>query len=158
MENLTVYDAASGGIRATGKMAIKNLVEVMSLYKPEQDFTSDTFNVGDNPMAILVFPNGATEKERGYVSIALWNGGDADITVKATLATDAFTWDRNQEEFVGEAGGGIGLKRFLSHAECTDAYKDKDFVVTAKVEISGEMAKIVGLMTSTICQARCLEM
>ena len=144
MENLTVYDASSGVIRATGKMAIKNLVEVMSLYKPEQDFTSDTFNVGDNPMAILVFPNGATEKERGYVSIALWNGGDADITVKATFMTDALTWNNDPREFSVKAKRMSGGVKFLSHAQCTAAYKDKDFVVTVTVEIPGEALKISG--------------
>ena len=97
MENATVFDATAGIIQATAKVTIKNLVEVMSMYKPGKDFTSDTFNVGDTPMDILVYPNGAAEEHRGHVSIFLHNRGDADITVKATFMTDAFTWNNGME-------------------------------------------------------------
>ena len=100
MENSTVFDAAAGIIRATGKMTIKNLVEVMAMYKPGKHFTSDTFNVGDTPMQIRVYPNGETDGYRGYISIYLRNRGDADITVKATFYTDACSGDNDQEEFV----------------------------------------------------------
>ena len=41
-----------------------------------------------------------------------------------------------------EITGGIG--KFLKHADCADAYKDKDFVVTAKLEIPGDLVKVVG--------------
>ena len=33
----------------------------------------------------------------------------------------------------------------LTHEQCAEAFKDKDFVVTAKVEIPGEPFKIVGI-------------
>ena len=51
MENATIFDATAG-VMVTAKVTIKNLVEVMSLYEPGKDFTSDNFNVGDTPMAI----------------------------------------------------------------------------------------------------------
>ena len=36
------------------------------------------------------------------------------------------------------------MKKFLSHAQCTDVYKDKDFVVTVTVEALSEALKIAG--------------
>merc|ERR1719219_1669512 len=37
-----------------------------------------------------------------------------------------------------------GIFKFLKHADCAEAYKDKDFVVTAKLEIPGDLVKVVG--------------
>ena len=42
----------------------------------------------------------------------------------------------------------MGASTFLTHAECTEAYKDKDFVVTAKLELPGEPVKVVGSHSS----------
>ena len=126
MENATIFDATAGIIQATAKVTIKNLVEVMSLYKPGKDFISDTFNVGDTPMAIQVYPNGVTDEHRGHMGIFLRNMGDAAVTVKANFITDTCEWENEDKEMVVEPESGMGLNRFLSHAECMDAYKDKD--------------------------------
>ena len=40
------------------------------------------------------------------------------------------------------AGKGIVFGKFLTHEECAAAYKEKDFVVTAKIEIPGQNIKI----------------
>ena len=149
MENATIFDATAGIIQATAKVTIKNLVEVMSLYEPGKDFTSDNFNVGDTPMAIQVYPNGQTAEHRGHMSIYLLNQGDADITVKAKFITDTCYWDINEEEMVVEPKVGMGLDRFLSHVECYDAYNDRDFVVTVTVEATSEVLKITGSQSST---------
>ena len=126
-------------------MTIKNLVEVISMYKPGQRFISDDFNVGDTPMAIRVFPNGSTDEDRGHMAIFLGNMGDDDnITVKSTFITDARTWDNNQKGMVLEPKTGKGVKRFLSHAQCTAAYKDKDFVLKVTVEIPSDTMEITG--------------
>ena len=144
-ENVTVFDATSGIIQATASMTIKNLSEVMTMYKPGKHFTSDSFKVGDTPMSIRVFPNGDCNGDAcdsvGHVAIFLRNLGDADITGKVTFTTDARTW---KKEVVVKPGEGWGLRRFLSHAQCTEAYKDKDFVVTVTVEIPGQNTKITG--------------
>ena len=43
-----------------------------------------------------------------------------------------------------------GFSRFLSHEEAKELYKQKDFVVKVKVEMEGEVVKIVGENTETI--------
>ena len=43
-----------------------------------------------------------------------------------------------------EAGSRSGIDKFLTHAQCTEAFKDRDFVVEAKLEIPGEVTKLVG--------------
>merc|ERR1719234_475337 len=95
-------------------------------------------------MATRVYPNGEDEKERGNVGVFLQNHGQADINVKCQLITEVKTWGFGYEETV-EVGHGAGLAKFLSHAKCAEAYKDKDFIVTAKVEIPGEPVKIFGI-------------
>ena len=143
MENTTIVAGKSGVIEAEAKLVIKDFVEVMARFKPEKSIKSDEFMVGDTPMTIQVYPNGEDDDDKGYVGIYLDNEGDEDISVKGQLITDLDTFDIDYTKTV-EAGGGWGLNRFLTHAECADAFKDKDFVVTAKLETDGEVVKIVG--------------
>ena len=42
----------------------------------------------------------------------------------------------------------------LTHAECTGAYADKDFVVTAKLELPGEPVKIFGSNSAPAAKRR----
>ena len=46
------------------------------------------------------------------------------------LTTDLDTMDFDYTETV-KAKGGDGLTKFLTHADCFNAFKDKDFVVEA---------------------------
>ena len=62
MENTTIVDATSGLIQVTGKLVIKNLVGVMAGYKQGKFIESEEFMLGDNPLAIRVYPNGNTEE------------------------------------------------------------------------------------------------
>ena len=143
MENTTVYDGRSSTIKATGKLVIKHFIEAMSACKPEKKYESDTFKVGDIPLAIRVYPDGQTEADRGYVSIYLRNMSDEDISVKCEFITDVETKDLDYTDTI-KAGKGFGYNHFLTHAQCRDTYKDKDFTVTANVEIPGEDLKIIG--------------
>merc|ERR1719239_1924840 len=92
-------------------------------------------------MTIRVFLNGHDEDEKGTVGVFLWNHGQADISVKCQFITEVFAWEFGYAEAV-KAGHGFGLSKFLTYAKCAEAYKDKDFVVTANVEIPGEPVKI----------------
>ena len=144
MENTTVVAGKSGIIEAEAKLVIKDFVEVMARFKPGKSIESDKFMVGDTPMAIEVYPNGLVDKDKGYVSLFLLNYGDEDIHVKGQLITDLDTLNIDYTETVDAGGLGWGHGEFLTHAECADAYKDKDFVVTAKLETDSEVVKIVG--------------
>ena len=91
MENTTVVDAASGLIKASGKLVIKNLVEVMEGFKPKMHIESEQFKIGDVPLLIEVSPNGVYDSCKGFVSVFLMNKGDVDISVKCELITDLIT-------------------------------------------------------------------
>ena len=56
MESTTVVDAKSRIIKVTGKLVIKNLVEVMAGFQPGEEIDSDTFMLGDIPLRIHVYP------------------------------------------------------------------------------------------------------
>ena len=143
MENTTVVDAASGLIKASGKLVIKNLVEVMEGFKPGTNIVSEQFKIGDIPLLIRVFPNGDKDSYKGFVSVILYNEGDVDISMKCELITDLITREITYNDTM-EAGSGLGWNKFLTHAQCAEAYKDKDFVVTAKVEMLGKPTIILG--------------
>ena len=49
---------------------------------------------------------------------------------------------------------GHGIKGLLTHSECEEVYKDRDFTLTAKVEIAGEMTKLVGSNLSSASKKR----
>ena len=143
MANTTVVSGRSGIIKAEAKLVIKEFVEVMAGFKPGMCIESDEFMLGDTPLAISVYPNGDNRFSKGYVGLFLQNNGDDAIRVKGQLITDLRNKNFEYTEFV-EAKGGWGIDKFLTHAQCADAYKDKDFVVEAKLEIPGEVVKIVG--------------
>ena len=136
----TVY-AKAPGVKATAELVIKDFLEVMETSKPGKRYASDTFMVDNTPMTIKVYPNGNEDKYKGIVSIFLHNKSAANVTVKCQLITEARTFSFDHKV---EARNSWGLSDFLSHARCFDVYKEKDFIVTAKVEIPGEVLKIMG--------------
>ena len=141
MENTTVL-AKLPGIQASATLVIKDFLDVMVTSTPGKSYSSDTFMVGDTPLTIEVFPNGSREELKGNVSVYLCNRSDADITAKCKFITDATT---KSCVHVVKAKLGLGFAKFLSHADCTNAYKDKDFIVSANVEFpAGEDLKIMG--------------
>ena len=153
MENTTIVAGKSGIIGATAKLVIKDFVEVMGGFKPGKSIRSDLFMMGDTSMDIEVYPNGDKHASKGHVSLYLNNKGDDDIGVKGQLITDLKTVDFDYDKEV-MANDGQGQTKFLAHAQCADAYKDKDFVVDAKLEIPGEVTKIVGRQSAAAPKKR----
>ena len=151
-ENLTVF-AKTSAVQATAKLVIKDFVEVMTTSKPGEKYNSDTFMVGDIPMAISVNPNGSNKEKKGNVGVFLCNESDADVTAKCHLITDAKTKTFHREV---RAKNTWGFGDFLSHDECTDFYKEREFAVTANVEIPGKGLKIVGKETETLPKKNCV--
>ena len=140
MENITVY-AKSASIQASAKLVIKDFVYVMSSSQPGKYYESKSFMVGDTPMAIRVYPNGFSNPQTtGVVSIILWNNSDSNITVNYQFITDVRSGQKKEGRVI-KAKNGFG--HFLRHAECTDAYKDKDFLVTVNVEVPREDSKLL---------------
>ena len=143
MEDVTVFSGKSGIIQKTGKLVIKDFLEVMRAFPPGKSFESVPFMVGDTPMTIEVFPNGSDAFYTGCVSIFLNNKSDDEVSVKCQYITDVLS-DEFHYEYPLQANGNEGIFEFLTHAECEEAFKDKDFVVTAKVEIPGENVMLYG--------------
>ena len=145
MEGVTIFAGKSGVIRGTGKLVIKDFLDVKSVYPPEKWVESDKFMVGEVPMTIQVFPNGDDEENKGTVSVFLANKSNEDVTVNCLFVTD-----EQEAEFKmitishRDDANCYGFPDFLDHSECEAAFKDKDFIVTAKVEIAGEMTKLFG--------------
>ena len=111
--------------------------------------------VGDTPMTIDLFPNGYEEANRGYASVVLSNMSNAALNVKCQFITEICTKGQDFDLEVLAHRGRLILD-FLTHAECTEAYKDKDFVLTANVEIPGEDLKIMGNEDAVVCKKYCL--
>ena len=143
MEDITVFSGKSGIIQKTGKLVIKDFLEVMHAFPPGKSFESVPFMVGDTPMTIEVFPNGFDDDYSEYVSIFLNNKSNQRVSVKCQFITDLATLEFDYEDYVG-ANDREGFCTFLTYAQCEEAYKDKDFVVTAKVEIPGENVMLFG--------------
>ena len=141
MKQVTVVNGNM--IHVTAELVIKNFVQIMRGYKVGQRIVSDPFMVGDTPMIIEVYPNGGTEESKGHVGLYLDNNGDADISLKGVLLTDVAKLEFDYTETLAH-GSSWGTEHFLTHAACSEAYKDKDFVVTAKLELPGEPVKVVG--------------
>ena len=112
-ENLTVF-AKTSPIKATAKLVIKNFEEVMKGSNPGVKYDSNTFLVGDTPMAMTVYPNGFLQDDRGYVSVYLCNNSTADIPVKCQFSCDAGSLSLDDKVLASQA---LGSRRFLSHAE-----------------------------------------
>ena len=139
-----MVDAKTGLIQVTANLVIKNFADMMAGFLPGRHILSDPFNVGHTPMAIKVFPNGQDDEEKGTVAIFLQNKGTAAISVKCQLITDLLTRNLDYKHTV-DAGSSFGFSRFLTHAACAEIYKEKDFIVTAKVEVPGKPVKIAGI-------------
>ena len=140
LEHVTVFERATE-TKVEAKLVIRGFVRELTLCEPGKGFLSDTFMVGDTPMALKVYPNGHTDEHKGHVSVFLKNNSNVDVTVQCQMHTDAKT---EQFDHVVEAEHGYGFGNFLTHAECTQEYSEKDFVVTATVEVPGESLKIPG--------------
>ena len=148
MEHTTVFDGST--TQVTGKLVIKNLVEIMPGFEVGKSIESDPFLVGDTAMVLEVYPNGLDEASAGDVDCYLYNDGEADILLKGQLITEVDT-----EEFdYTRLGPTEGKCLSLTHAECTGAYADKDFVVTAKLELPGEPVKIFGSNSAPAAKRR----
>ena len=147
----TVY-AKGPEVKAAAELVIKDFLEVMKTSKVGKDYTSDTFMVGETPMAIRVYPNGEKEEYKGNVSVYLRNLSDAALTIKCQFITEAVTWSFDHEV---NAKNGWGLAKFLSHAKCT-VYKEKDFILTAHVEMPGKDLKILGTEDTVVPKKYCV--
>ena len=146
MEHTTVFD---GNVtHVTAKLVIKKMVQMLPGFKTGESIVSDPFMVGNTPMSIEVFPNGV--ESEGEFCIFLNNNGDDAISLKGELMTDVDTHIFDYRKIVpaeledDEGGDDTTIGVSFSHAKCTEAYKDKDFVVTAKLETIGQPVKVVG--------------
>ena len=117
VEFTTVFDTKSGVIEVTARLVIKNVVEVMEGIRVGKAIESDSFKVGETPMAIRVFVNGHVEECKGWVGVFLRNKSDADIKVKCQLITDVKTKRFVYEEAV-PAGQSRGSPNMLTHECC----------------------------------------
>ena len=142
MEHTTVFDGST--TQVTAKLVIKNLVEIMPGFESGKSIKSDPFMVGDTILTLKVYPNGLRESDAGDVDCFLSNSGDADILLKGQLITEVKTKEFDYTRF--QPTDGMCLP--LTHAECTEAYSDKDFVLTAKLELPGEPVKIFGTLSA----------
>ena len=141
MENVTVFDKPAD-IQATAKLVIKDFVRVMEASKPGKVYLSDPFMAGDTRLELRVHPNGFNEDYKGWVSVSLHNRSDGKIHVKGQLKTEL----KNSKKFDVEVGAGWGyvVDNLASHAMAKEFFKDRDFVLTAGVEIVSEDVKIFG--------------
>ena len=150
----TVY-AKGPKAKVTAELVIKDFLEVMRTSLPGKEYVSDTFMVGDTPMAISVRPRGDVDdsvhrvnrsrdsnaslisddsdesdepdpEPEVYVSVFLSNKGCEDISVVCQFITEAGS--KTSENNLVEGDDSIGFVRFLSHTKCADVYADKDFV------------------------------
>ena len=139
VQSENIHDGESLIIQVTAKMVIKRFDRWFDVFQPGERFESDEFEVGDNAMTIQVYLNGLDEEDRGNVSILLSNKSKADIFVNCQFITDVKTFDKHSRRIPGK--GYQGIKAFLTHAKCVDAYKEKDFVLTVKIEVPGPAIK-----------------
>jgi len=143
MENTTIVCVVVGQSEVVGaKPVIKDFANVMGEFKPGQRIQSEPFLVGDAPFAIEVYPNGEDHQDKGHVSLFLQSKGDRDISVKGELITDVKTKSFDYTE-TWPAGSELG-SMLLTHAECAEAFKEKDFVVEAKLKVPGGTLQLVG--------------
>lgn len=77
------------------------------------------------------------------MSVYLGNKTDSDVSVTFQLVTDINTLSFDNSVTVA-ANRMRGSNTFATHAICSEAYQEKDFVVTAKVKAPGENLKIIG--------------
>ena len=151
-ENHTVF-VKGPPIKATAKITIKDFVEVITTSKEGESYHSEDFLVGNTPMAIKVTPNEALEEYKGYISVFLLNKGKVGMTVKCQFICAARSLDfDNKMSAISERG----FRKFLNHVLCKDHFKEKDFVLTANVEIPGEGMKIAGKECKALPEKYCV--
>jgi len=140
METVTVF-AKGPKTEVAATLIIKDFVEVVKASEPGENYQTDEFMVKETPMALVVYPNGYKEENRGWVSVFVTNRTQAEVEIKNQFITDVKTsmWEASIP-----AGHMKGAFRFLSHEDVTEHYKEKDFVVKVKVEMEGEVLKIAG--------------
>ena len=91
----------------------------------------------------------------GLVSLFLQSKGDQDFSAKGELITDVKTASFDYTE-TWPAGSQLG-SMFLTHAECAEAFKEKDFVVEAKLKVPGRTVgggNLRSSMSWRICSTR----
>ena len=143
MENTTIVCVVGQSEVVRAKLVIKDFANVMGEFKPGKSIQSEPFLVEDTPLAIAVYPNGDEHENQGHVSLFLRNKGDQDLSVRGELITDVATIDFDCTQPV-RAGYRQGRPKFLTHAQCAEAFKEKDFVVEAKLEAPGPAVQLVG--------------
>ena len=134
-------------------MTIKDFVEVITTSKEGQSYHSENFMVGNTPMAIKVTPNETLEECKGYISVFLLNKGKVGMTVKCQFICAAKSLSFDHKINANETWG---FAKFLSHALCKVLFKEKDFVLTANVEIPGEGMKIAGRECKALPEKYCV--
>ena len=107
-------------------------------------------------MRLVVYPNGGglSDSEDGvdddgnnWVGVHVQNEGQFEVKVKSQFITDVRTSEMEEATLNAneKLGGGMwGFWEFISHEDIKEHYKAKDFVVKVKVEMEGEVVKIVG--------------
>ena len=143
MEHVTVF-ARSPQLKVTEKIVIKNFLKELALFCPGDKLSSETFMLGNTPLEIDIYPNGHIwDKDDGKLVMFLCNKSKEEVRVQFEAVADIF----QPGIFTAlnlEPDNGFPLGRYVSHAECIEAYKDKkDFVLTVNVEIPGEDLRIV---------------
>ena len=140
MANVTVI-ARSPKTEVSATLIIEDFLE--ELARPSGEFLeSHDFMVKAAPMRLRVHPNGSQQAHRGHVTADLVYLGKTAVKVKYQLSTDTKTSEMLERTLA--ANQGCGVARFLTHAECLDHYKERDFVLKVKVEMEGEKVKMVG--------------
>jgi len=126
----------------TASLTMKDYLEVMETSEPGKHYDTDEFMVKETPMRLVVYPNGYSEEFRGGVGVYLANRSQVEVKLKRQFITDVKSSE--MEEKTIPAGGMTGFKRFPPHEDAKEHYKEKDFVVKVKVEMEGEVVKVVG--------------
>jgi len=142
MENVTVI-ARSPKTEVSATLIIKDFLQ--ELARPSGEFLeSNDFMVKEAPMRLRVYPNGssapsASFANRGHVSAFLVYMGKGEVKLKYQFNKTLGMLERT---LVAGAVCHVGI--LLSHAECLEHYKERDFVLRVKVEMEGEEVKMVG--------------
>jgi len=142
MENVTVI-ARSPKTEVSATLIIKDFLE--ELARPSGEFLeSHDFMVKETPIRMRVYPNGYNEACRGYVSVGLANMGNGSVKVKYQFSTDIKTSVMVEHTLAVNGQRSTGVSDFLTHAECQEFFKERDFVLKIQVEMEGEQVKMAG--------------
>jgi len=137
--------AKSPKAEVSATLIIKDFLE--ELARPSGEFLeSHDFMVKETPMRLRVYPNGFNEDHRGYVATSLMNMGNGSVKVKYQFSTDIKTSVIVERTLaVNRVNGANGTNwNFLTHAECQEFFKERDFVLKIQVEMEGEHVKMAG--------------